>query len=118
MRPNIQLLSARAPQNIKKVPFQPILPMALRNKVSGKYDKQTEGGCLYEISLLFACMQKNAFDESLCSHEINNLNVCYSDYLSKRRTRKADQEKGIITPGEKNLTHLQLNKFLKRFPNV
>lgn len=74
-------MPARVPQDIKKVPFKPILPLKLRDRgklnwimrlhnnslkpplVSGKVDSQKQVACLHEMSVLFASMKDNEFNE-------------------------------------------------------
>ncbi|KAK4884354.1 hypothetical protein RN001_000625 [Aquatica leii] len=80
------------------VPFQELLPLKLRNSVSGKGDKTTE--------------------QSLCSKEIESFQKCYKDHTVRKSLKEAQEAKGILIPGEKKLSHKQLNKLLSMFPNI
>jgi predicted hydrocarbon binding protein len=118
MRQTLNLLKQRArdPQNINKVKFQEILPLKLKNSVSGKSDSESNVACLQEMTILLACMKKNDFNEPLCNKEIGTFQNCYTSFLDKSFAMKKTQNKGILTPG-KNLNYKQLNKFLKLHPN-
>lgn len=100
------------------VPFQEILPLKLKPTVSGKGDKTSEVCCLHEMSVLFACMKNNDFSQQLCSKEIEAFQRCYKTTLTQKHTKKVKEAKGILTPGEKHLSHKQINKLLKMFPNT
>lgn len=100
------------------VPFQEILPLKLKGSVSGKGDKTLDVCCIQEMSILFACLKQNEFNEKLCSKEIQSFQNCYTDYMQKKSVKKQKEAKGLLTPGEKKLSHKQVNKLLKSFPNV
>lgn len=36
--------------------------------------------CLEEMSLLFACLKKNDFDQGKCSTEVAKLQGCFKDF--------------------------------------
>uniref|UniRef100_A0A1A9WI50 CHCH domain-containing protein n=1 Tax=Glossina brevipalpis TaxID=37001 RepID=A0A1A9WI50_9MUSC len=107
---------ARAPQNEKKVPFQEILPLRLKDRVSGKADSGSDVACLQEMSILFACLKDNDFVEKYCPKEISQFKKCYKNYMDTKQVQKANINQGIITPGY-NLNYRQLNKYMRRFPN-
>lgn len=111
------LLRARTPQNEAAVPFQEILPLKLKNSVSGKGDKTNDVACMQEMSILFACLKNNDFNESLCNKEVTTFNKCYKTFLDKKQVTKITQSKGILTPG-KDLNFKQVNKILKKYPHV
>lgn len=98
------------------VPFQMLLPLALKKTVSGKSDKMKEAACMQEMTVLFACFKKNEFDQSQCAKEISSFQGCYKAYMDKMQTQREQGKKGILVPGEKNLTHRQMNQLLKSFP--
>ncbi|XP_069680864.1 small ribosomal subunit protein mS37 [Periplaneta americana] len=108
-------IPARSPQK-EPVPFQEILPLRLKKSVSGKGDKTSDVACLYEMSLMFACFKNNDFNQALCSKEISNFQGCYKDYMDKKRIKKDREQKGILVPGEKKLSHKQLNVLLSKHP--
>ncbi|KAJ8941720.1 hypothetical protein NQ318_023316 [Aromia moschata] len=55
---------------------------------------------------------------TLCSKEVEAFKKCYTGHLESKRTRKEKEAKGILAPGEKSMSHKQLNMLLKKFPNV
>lgn len=116
MRLFAALQQFRGPQNIKKVPFKALLPMRLRNFVSGKSDRTAEVPCLQELSVLFAGLKNNEFNESVCRKEIENLQRAHVAHLNKRFAERQTYSKGVVSVG-KDLTFRQLNKYLKGFPN-
>ncbi|XP_043461423.1 uncharacterized protein LOC122498009 [Leptopilina heterotoma] len=107
---------ARAAQKENKVQFKALLPLQLRNRVSGKNDSEKEKGCLHEISLAMACLAKNNYQNTPCAKEINNFNNCFKTYMKNKETRKENQLKGILTVDAKTLNHREVNILLKRFP--
>lgn len=107
---------ARAPQNETAVPFQEILPLRLKNSVSGKADSGSDVACLQEMTVLFACLKDNEFVEKFCSKEISQFKKCYKVYMDRKATAKETINQGIVTPGN-NLNYKQLNKYMRRFPN-
>ncbi|PSN54693.1 hypothetical protein C0J52_01075 [Blattella germanica] len=76
----------------------------------------TDVACLQEMAIMFACFKNNDFNQELCSKEIGTFQKCYKTFLDDKQIRKNEEQKGIITPGDKNLSSKQLNKYLKRFP--
>ncbi|KAM7343892.1 small ribosomal subunit protein mS37 [Cochliomyia hominivorax] len=107
---------ARAPQNEAAVPFQEILPLRLKNSVSGKADSGSDVACLQEMTVLFACLKDNDFVEKFCSKEISQFQRCYKVFMDRKAAAKATINQGIVTPGN-NLNYKQLNKYMRRFPN-
>lgn len=108
------LLSRKMPT--EPVPFQEILPLRLKSRVSGKGDNQSDVCCIYEMSVMFACLKEHEFNQSLCGKEIEKFQKCYLEYSTKRRTRKEKEAKGSIIMGERDFSHKQLNRMLKNFP--
>lgn len=106
----------RGPQNLKKVPFKALLPMRIRNKVSGKSDRTAEVPCLQELSVLFASMKNHEFNDSFYRKEIDNVQKSHVAHLDKRFADRQTFNKGIVSTG-RDLTFRQLNKYLKGFPN-
>lgn len=76
--------NGRWPQKIDKVPFRALLPLKLRNRVSGKSDRQKLAPCIQELTALFAKMKEHEFDEQLCAKEIETLRKANRDYLTSR----------------------------------
>ncbi|XP_037926659.1 coiled-coil-helix-coiled-coil-helix domain-containing protein 1 [Hermetia illucens] len=110
------LANARAPQRESIVPFQEILPLRLKNRVSGKADSQTEVACLQEMTILFTCLKENDFQESLCSKEVQTFNKCYKTFMDTSFQAKKVDSQGAVKPG-KDLNYKQLNKYMRRYPN-
>jgi len=109
--------TARQPQNIKAVPFQAVLPIKIRNHVSGKSDKQKLAPCIQELTVLFAKLKEHDMNDELCAKETAILREANREYLTNRRITKKTRNEGILTPG-KDLHYKQLNKYLKMFPNA
>ncbi|XP_013102407.2 small ribosomal subunit protein mS37 [Stomoxys calcitrans] len=107
---------ARTPQSEASVPFQEILPLRLKNTVSGKADSGSDVACLQEMTVLFACLKDNDFAEKMCNKEISQFKKCYKVYMDRKTAAKETINKGIITPG-KELNYKQLNKYMRRYPN-
>ncbi|XP_063540206.1 small ribosomal subunit protein mS37 [Cydia strobilella] len=107
--------SARRYQR-EPVPFQMLLPLELKKTVSGKSDKLKEAACMQELAVMFACFKKNEFDQQQCLKEITEFQGCYKDYNQRMSSQREHGKKGILVPGEKKLTHRQMNQLLKAFP--
>ncbi|XP_053696139.1 coiled-coil-helix-coiled-coil-helix domain-containing protein 1 [Sabethes cyaneus] len=117
MRATVTLLKkSRLPQIEKRVPFQEILPLKLKNQVSGKTDKGSDVACLQEMTVMFSCLKANEFDESLCSKEVTNFKRCYKVFIDTKATKKETSAKGTLVPG-KDLNYKQLNKVLRQYPS-
>ncbi|KAG7200011.1 hypothetical protein KM043_014432 [Ampulex compressa] len=112
------LKRGRAPQSEKTVPFKEMLPLKLRNFVSGKAQQTTKTTCLYEMGMLFACFQEKQFDNRNCTTEVKNFQNCYSKYLSDSKIEKAAQRSLVPIPGQKNLTHKQISYILHQYPTL
>lgn len=98
------------------IPFQMLLPLKLKKTVSGKSDKTQEAVCMQEMALMFACFKKSEFDQQQCLKEVAAFQGCYNEYKEKAATLRAQERQGILVPGEKKLTHRQMNTLLKAFP--
>ncbi|CAH1099627.1 unnamed protein product [Psylliodes chrysocephalus] len=112
------LLIISRPIPKEPVPFKEMLPLKLRATVSGKGGKSSDVCCIHEMSVMFACFKENEFNQDLCSKEVEKFQMCYKDNLKTSKTKKEREAKGVLTPGEKKLSHKQLNVLLKKFPNV
>lgn len=107
--------SARRPQR-EPIPFQMLLPLRLKKTVSGKGDKMREAACMQEMAVMFACFKKAEFDQAQCLKEVSAFQTCYKKYSEHAEVQRQQGRKGILVPGEKNLTHRQVNQLLKSFP--
>lgn len=108
---------ARAPAK-EPFPFKAIAPLKLKNSVSGKGGKVSDVCCIHEMSVLFACLASNEYEQSPCTKEIQSFQKCYKDYTSDKANKFQREMKGLLTPGEKSLTAKQLNVLLKKFPTT
>uniref|UniRef100_A0A2A4K3R7 CHCH domain-containing protein n=1 Tax=Heliothis virescens TaxID=7102 RepID=A0A2A4K3R7_HELVI len=106
---------ARRPQR-EPVPFQMLLPLELKKSVSGKGDRLKEAACMQEMAVMFACFKKSEFDQVQCLKEVAAFQGCYKEYSERMKVQREQGKKGILVPGEKKLTHRQLNQLLKSFP--
>lgn len=107
--------SARRPQR-EPIPFQMLLPLKLKKSVSGKGDKLKEAACMQEMAVMFACFKKAEFDQEQCLKEVTSFQNCFQEYNQRSKLQREQGKKGILVPGEKELTHRQLNQLLKSFP--
>lgn len=117
MRILAALAAIRGQQPKEPVPFQEILPLKLKPTVSGKGDKSSDVCCIYEMSVLFACFKDNDFNQTPCAKEIEAFQKCYKNHVETTKSKKEKEAKGILIPGEKRLSHKQLNTLLRKFPN-
>lgn len=116
MRLFTTLCQFRGPQNLKKIPFKAQLPMRLRNYVSGKSDRDTMVPCLQELTILFASLKNNDFNEAFCTKEIEKVQSAHVTHLNKKFADGQIFTKGVVSTG-RDLTFRQLNKYLKGYPN-
>ncbi|KAG8230770.1 hypothetical protein J437_LFUL017828 [Ladona fulva] len=96
--------------------FQELLPLKLKTSVSGKGDKTSDVACIQEMSVLFACLKKNEFNQTPCSNEIQSFSKCYKNFLDTKSQRKEMERKGILIHGEKKLNFKQINLLMKHYP--
>lgn len=107
--------NGRRPQT-EPLPYKEIMPMKLRMCVSGKGDKFKNPACLFEMSIVFACLKQNDFSEGACSSEISSFKKCFVENETEKRVKKADSLKGQLTPGQHKMGYKQINQILKKFP--
>lgn len=70
---------------------------------------------MQEISVLFAAMKDNDFNEQHCAREINALNKANKEALDCAKEQKMKNRGQIVTTG-RQLTSKQLNKYLRGYP--
>ncbi|XP_076676538.1 small ribosomal subunit protein mS37 [Andrena cerasifolii] len=109
---------ARVPQNEKKVPYKEVFPLKLRNRYEGASKNTKEKNCLFEMSLLFACMKDNNFENKLCDSQIEKFQSCVTNYEKYRSHQKQLQQIGVPTPDTVNFTDPQLTYLLRKFPTL
>lgn len=117
MRPKSFRDMRRYTKNPLEVRFEELLPLKLKDKVSGKGDRSKERACVHEMSVMFACLKKNEFEQTHCSDEINKFQACASRNFVDKYKRKQDILQGNISTGKDNLTPREINYLLKKFPN-
>lgn len=110
------LKNAREPQNVNKVPFDEMLPLKLRNFVSGKGGQQSDVACIQEMTILFSCLKNNDFNQTACAKEISTFKGCYKGFMDTKFATKQARAKGGVSTGKK-LHARELNVFLRGFPN-
>lgn len=84
--------------------------------MSGKVDSQVSVACLQEMSIVFAAMKDNEFNEKHCQREIQALHKANIDAMNRAREDKLKNSGQISTIG-KDLNSKQLNRYLKKFAN-
>lgn len=110
------LKNAREPQNIHKVPFQELLPLKLRDRVSGKGSRQSDVACVQEMTIMFACLKSNEFNQVACAKEISSFDGCYKKHLDTKFEERQARLKGGMATGKK-LHARELNVYLRKYPN-
>ncbi|XP_068970660.1 small ribosomal subunit protein mS37 isoform X1 [Bombus flavifrons] len=108
----------RAAQNVNKVQFNEVMPLKLKNKVTGGVMKTLEDKCLYEMTLVFSCWKENGFENGICDKEMKNLYVCYNKYMKNAAMNKELQKIEIPVANAKTLTSKQVTYFLRKYPTV
>ncbi|XP_012175765.1 coiled-coil-helix-coiled-coil-helix domain-containing protein 1 isoform X2 [Bombus terrestris] len=108
----------RAAQNVNKVPFYEVMPLELKNRVSGGTVKTLEDKCLYEMTLLFGCWKKGDFEDGTCNNEVKNLYECYNKYMKSAAVNKELQRIEVPAPNAKNLTSKQITYLLRMYPTI
>ncbi|XP_064457129.1 uncharacterized protein LOC135367969 [Ornithodoros turicata] len=98
--------------------FREMLPMVLKDKVSGKGGKQHDVACMPEMMTLFSCLAEKNYDSQNCGKETAAFQKCYDAHRAKKAQYKATGSQGILVPGMKasQLTPQQANTLLKMYP--
>lgn len=76
--------NGRKPQNVSAVPFKAVLPMKIRNHVSGKSDRIKVAPCIQELTALFAKLKDHEFNDELCTKEVAAVREANREYLTTR----------------------------------
>lgn len=108
----------RMPQNENKVPFVALLPLGLKNSISGKENRGSQVACLEEMAVMFSCLKANEFNEALCPKEVGGFQKCYSMHRQAESEKRELEKKGLLVPGERKLAFRQVNQVLKDYPSV
>nr|XP_009939881.1 PREDICTED: coiled-coil-helix-coiled-coil-helix domain-containing protein 1 [Opisthocomus hoazin] len=72
-----------------------------------------EATCITELSVMMACWKQNDFNDTACAEEIR---MFYDCVAKAEKERKAQNEDALSPRG--NLTSSQVNKLLRRFPQI
>ncbi|CDI97982.1 coiled coil helix coiled coil helix [Echinococcus multilocularis] len=94
----------------------------LKNKVSGKGEKEPRAVCVEEMALMLACLKSNDFEEKPCSQVIDAFNKCVAAAELRRERNKQARQLGHFNntsddPDEvKRLSSIQINRVLRKFP--
>lgn len=101
-----------------EVAFKTRKPMKLDNSVSKGNTRSSSSQCIQEMFNMMACLKNNEFEQANCSKEIKLFNECNGSQrtVEYRMISKTDQRKLIAQPGQSNLSTVQLNDFLKKYP--
>lgn len=102
-----------------EVRFKTRKPLKVGDSVSVSATQSSKSHCIQEMFNMMACLKTNEFEQSECSKEIRLFNECNGSQLPVefRMISKKDQKKREdAQPGNKNLSTMQLNAFLKKFP--
>ncbi|XP_020299647.1 uncharacterized protein LOC109863660 isoform X2 [Pseudomyrmex gracilis] len=116
MRLTSRWFAGRRPQNENKVPFNAVLPLQLKDRVSSKFRKTSDRGCLYEMTLLLTCLDENAYEDKLCLSKLKSLEACYERY--NENIKRAKIETNVPVPNSKNLNSKQVTYLLRQYPTV
>ncbi|KAJ8679072.1 hypothetical protein QAD02_014859 [Eretmocerus hayati] len=95
---------------------RPILPLKLKERVSGKYDRTKLEGCQFEVMQMMNCLEQNQHESKLCKKEAEKLYTCYENFLDSKKKTKEAQRKVLLVPGTRYLTFRQIAKLFKTHP--
>ncbi|XP_076318225.1 small ribosomal subunit protein mS37 [Tachypleus tridentatus] len=97
--------------------FQEILPLALKNRVSGKSGADSEVCCLSEMMTMLSCFRNHDFDQSNCGKEMQAFQTCYVSHLKNLQIKRKKESLGLI-PGLNytEMSSTQVNRLLKTYP--
>uniref|UniRef100_A0A8D0B2R7 CHCH domain-containing protein n=1 Tax=Salvator merianae TaxID=96440 RepID=A0A8D0B2R7_SALMN len=88
--------------------------LVLADKVSNRSVKQGEATCITEMTLMMACWKQNEFSDSACSKEVQTFLDCVAKAEEEHKRQSLQESMGQ----SKTLDSKQINKLLKRFPNI
>uniref|UniRef100_A0A8D9F0Y6 Coiled-coil-helix-coiled-coil-helix domain-containing protein 1 n=1 Tax=Cacopsylla melanoneura TaxID=428564 RepID=A0A8D9F0Y6_9HEMI len=104
---------SKSPNNVR---FEAILPLELKNRVSGKGGDAKKAGCIQEMSLAFSCLKENDFVQTNCAKEIQNFIACGDKRRGDKFTRKQEFHNKTVTTGKKDLKAWEIDELLKKYP--
>lgn len=108
--------NVRRLQNINRVPLMaPRLPFRLRDRVSGRKTETAGKSSIQETTNLLITLRNHDYNEQYCQKEIERLQAANQADYDAWQARKEQSKSRAYQPG-RDLKGLQLNKFLKKFP--
>eukprot|EP00088_Acartia_fossae_P059040 TRINITY_DN6963_c0_g1_i5.p1 TRINITY_DN6963_c0_g1~~TRINITY_DN6963_c0_g1_i5.p1 ORF type:complete len:168 (-),score=22.02 TRINITY_DN6963_c0_g1_i5:51-521(-) len=98
----------------KDVRYVEMAPLALKNRVADRSQKDREKSCFQQMMDVMACLGKFDQNQSMCTKEIDALNVCYKNFNARR---KEEAMKGAETPlgPRARLTGTQMTAYMNKF---
>ncbi|KAL5966301.1 Coiled-coil-helix-coiled-coil-helix domain-containing protein 1 [Taenia solium] len=96
--------------------------LILKNKVSGKGEKETRAVCVEEIALMLACLKTNDYEEKPCSQVIDVFKKCVAAAELRRERNKQARHLGqfnanSVDPDEvRKFSSIHINRALRKFP--
>ncbi|KAL5106710.1 hypothetical protein TcWFU_003396 [Taenia crassiceps] len=94
----------------------------LKNKVSGKGEKETRAVCVEEIALMLACLKSSDFEEKPCSQVIDAFKKCVVAAELRRERNKQARQLGLPSSTlddsdeVRKFSSTQINRILYKFP--
>lgn len=100
-----------------EVLFRSKTPLKLNDSVSGRKSRSSSSHCVQEMFNMMACLKNQDFEQSNCLKEIQIFNQCNgSQRPVEFRISKKNKEKLNAESSQANLSTVQLNEYLKKFP--
>ncbi|KAA0187978.1 Coiled-coil-helix-coiled-coil-helix domain-containing protein 1 [Fasciolopsis buskii] len=98
-------------------PREPVL----KDKVSGKGEKEPRAVCVEEMSLMLNCLKSNDFDEKPCTQFIETFKNCVQVAETRRLKSKEMRKSGLFeAPTDEGVSRrlpaAQVTKLLRMFP--
>ncbi|XP_006263025.2 small ribosomal subunit protein mS37 [Alligator mississippiensis] len=90
---------------------RPSRPLVLASRVQERRQEQTERPCVMEMMGLMSCWKKNEFNSDLCTEEFQAFRACLA--AAEKQFMKQQSVEYIH-----NLSSKQVNRLLRRFPNI
>nr|CDS25631.1 coiled coil helix coiled coil helix [Hymenolepis microstoma] len=108
--------------NLELFKFKYYRDPILKNKVSGKGEKETRAVCVEEMALMLTCLKTNDFEEKPCSHVIDSFKRCVIAADARRERNKESRKMGHFNTDSDDadevgkLSSIQINRVLRKFP--
>lgn len=102
----------------ERVKFDPILPLELKNRVSGKGGDAKKAGCVQEMTVAFSCLKANDFAQTNCAQEIKNFIECANNRRSEKFIKKQEFHNKTMSTGTKDLKAWEIDAMLRKYPQL